>query len=94
MPTFAKYFAGASNATAPDQVGTFNAREFTIVGTNALQVMVNRSSAPTNAAVAAGDSTLIVQPYTAITLVNTDPSTTYVRSNSASAVAWSVHWMT
>lgn len=94
MPTSAKYFVGVTNVTAPDQVGTFNAREFTIIGTAALQLMVNRSSTPAASAIAAGDSTMIVQPYSAVTLANTDPSTCYVRSNSATAAPWSVMWTT
>lgn len=94
MPTSAKYFGGVTNVSVPDQVGTFNAREFTITGTAALQLMVNRSSAPAATAIAAGDSTMLVQPYAAVTLVNTDPSTCYVRSNSGTAAPWSVMWTT
>lgn len=93
MPVNAIYRASLVSTAAPVQLGTFNAREFTIVVGALTELWVNRSSAPGTSAPADNDAVILIQPYSSLTLCNTDPSTCYIRSNG-SASKYSVHWMT
>jgi hypothetical protein len=93
MPTNSIYRASVGSTITPIQLGTFNAREFTIVVGAATELYVNQSSAPSSNAVGDNQSVVIIQPYSALTLTNTDPSTCWIRSH-ASASFYSVHWIT
>ena len=93
MPTYTIYRAIETSTTTPIQLGTFNAREFTIVVGAATELYVNQASAPAASAVSDGQSVVIVQPYSALTLTNTDPSTCWIRSHGTASF-YSVHWIT